>query len=240
MRIGVTGGSGRIGKLLVRHLARNHQVVTFGRENSSVDWTLGVKPSPLQLSQVDVLIHLSWSLSDRENDFHLNVGGTATLAAAARDAGVPFLFISSVATSSNSRYGLAKLKAEESVARENGFNLRLGLIPEANRYAGVSKKLIGVYPQLPCLVNVTKMSDFEDYIEKWLEVDFRERNPAQPFTLVSSISTARDLLSNSKIVIPIPYFLIRGYLLLGGFFSLRVRNLQDSLMSVTTTRLETN
>jgi len=240
MRIGVTGGSGRIGKLLTRYLVSNHQVVTFGRENSNIDWTLGVRPSPLHLSQVDVLIHLSWSLSDRENDFHLNVGGTATLASAARDAGVPFLFISSVATSSNSRYGLAKLKAEESVAKENGFNLRLGLIPEANRYAGVSKKLIGVYPQLPCLVNVTRMSDFEDYIEKWLEADFRERNPSQTFTLVSSISTTRDLLGNSRLAIPVPYLLIRGYLILGGFFSLRVRNLKDSLVSVTTTKLETN
>ena len=238
MRIGLTGGTGRLGKLLIGNLVSEHQVVTFGRQSSDIDWTLGVRPSPLQLSQVDVLIHLSWSLLDRENDFHLNVGGTGLLAAAARDSGVPFLFISSVAALSNSRYGLAKLKAEEAVTRETGFNLRIGLVPEANRYAGDSKKSIGIYPQLPCLINVTKFKDLRDFIGKWLMSEFKESAPTQPFTLVSSVEKPRKLLSNARIVIPVPYFLISGSFLLGGYFSLRVRNFQDSLKSVVTTKLE--
>lgn len=238
MRIGVTGGSGKIGKRIIQHLLTKHSVVTFGRQQSDVSWTLGVRPSPFELSKVDVLIHLSWSLLDRENDFHLNVGGTAALAAAASDSRIPFLFISTVAASSDSRYGLAKLKAEEAVTRENGFNLRIGLVPEANRYADNSKKTIGLYPQLPCLINVTKLKDFEDFIDKWLDAKIREGILPQLVTLVSSSETSKAVLSKARLAIPIPYVLIKRALFLGGYFSLQARNFQDSLNSVVTTKLE--
>jgi hypothetical protein len=238
MRVGVTGGSGRVGKLLVAHLLRNHGVVIFGRQNSDIEWALGVRPSPNQLSQVDVLIHLGWSLQERNADFHLNVGGTAILASAARDFGIPFLFVSSVAASSKSSYGLAKLKAEDAVAKEKGFNLRIGLIPEANRYASNSKKFFGIYPQIPCLINITNIDDFEDFIEKWLQAHYRESLPAKPVTLVSSAVTPREVLSRARISIPLPLFLIKGALFVSSFVSLGARNLQDSLLSVTTTPWE--
>jgi len=238
MRVGITGSSGRVGKLLIANLLRNHRIVTFGRQNSDIEWTLGVKPSPTQLSQVDVLIHLGWSLEARKTDFHLNVGGTAGLASAARDSGIPFLFISSVAALSNSSYGLAKLKAEDAVAREKGFSLRIGLIPEANRYADISKKTIGIYPQFSCLINITRIEDFIGFIDKWLEADFRKSLPPKPVTLVSSAGTPREILSSARIAIPVPYFLITGALFIGSFISLRARNFQDSLISVTTTHLE--
>ena len=238
MKIGISGGSGRVGTLLKQKLLRKHEVVTFGRANSDIGWTLGVRPSPFELSRVDVLIHLSWSQLDRENDFHLNVGGTAALAAAASESRIPFLFISSVAASSNSSYGLAKLKAEEAVARENGFNLRIGLIPEANRYANNSKKIIALYPQLPCLINVTKLKDLEDFIDKWLDTKFGEGILPQLVTLVSSRDTPKAVLSNARLAIPVPYVLIKGALSLGGYFSLQARNFQDSLNSVVTTKWE--
>jgi hypothetical protein len=238
MRVGVTGGSGRVGQLLVTNLQRNHVVVTFGRQNSDIEWTLGVRPSPNQLLQVDVLIHLGWSLQERNADFHLNVGGTATLASAARDFGLPFLFVSSVAASSKSSYGLAKLKAENAVAKEQGFNLRIGLIPEANRYSANSKKFLGIYPQIPCLINITNIDDFEDFIEKWLEADYRKSLPPKPVRLVSSTMTPREVLSRARISIPLPFFLLKRVLFVSSFVSLAARNLQDSLLSVTTTPWE--
>ena len=238
MRVGVTGGSGRVGKLLVANLLRSHEVVTFGRQNSDIEWAIGVRPSPMQLSQVDVLIHLGWSLQERSTDFHLNVGGTATLASAARDFGIPFLFVSSVAALSKSSYGLAKLEAEDAVAKEKGFSIRIGLVPEANRYAAYSKKFFGIYPQIPCLINVTNIDDFEDFIEKWLEVDYRLSLPAESVTLVSSAVTPREVLGRARIPIPIPFFLIKGILFVSSFISLGARNLQDSLLTVITTPWE--
>ena len=104
MKVGITGATGRIGDKLIERLKEENEIITFGRHNSDIPWTLGVIPAPDQLKDLDVMIHLAWSLKDRVKDFHLNVGGTLLLAQAAKKSEIPFLFISSIAATSHSEY----------------------------------------------------------------------------------------------------------------------------------------
>jgi hypothetical protein len=239
MKVGVTGASGKLGKRLIQSLITEHEVVTFGRQESDVNWTLGITPSPNQLSGIDVLIHLGWSLKDRKNDFHLNVGGTATLASAANSSGIPFLFVSSVAATSSSFYGISKLGAEKLVAENHGFTVRIGLIPESNNYSGNLDKFLGIYPSLPSLISITRYEDFESFIRKWLVPEFRRSTTSEPELCLSFFEKSKNVFAgNSRIAIPIPFFAIKTILFLGNVFTLRARNLQDALSSVTTTCLE--
>lgn len=239
MRIGITGGSGKIGMQLTQTLKNHHEVILFGRQNADIDWAMGVMPSKLQLKDVDVLIHLAWSLSDRRKDFHLNVGGTGSLSLAARKSGVPFLFVSSVAASSISNYGLAKAEAEKLVTENKGQILRIGLIPDANRYSSYSTKLIGLYPKLNESIHVTSYKKFEEFINDWIGKENSNWNSTKFYEVVSGKYSSKEVFSGkSRIMVPIPYNLIMGMILLSRNFSLRVRNLEDALRSVMTNTAE--
>jgi hypothetical protein len=240
VRIGITGASGKIGRQLVQTLRMHHQVISFGREDSDIEWAMGVMPSQLQLKEVDVLIHLAWSLKDRRNDFHLNVGGTGSLSFAAKRSGVPFLFISSVAASSISNYGLAKAEAEKLVIENDGQIVRVGLIPKVNRYSKFSTKLIGVYPNLPKCIRITPYKTFEEFILEWVSKE-NNNSVSQKYILLSSEKWGpkKVFSGTSRVMLPLPYTLIRFVIYLARNFSLRARNLEDALNSLITITSET-
>jgi dTDP-4-dehydrorhamnose reductase len=239
MRIGITGANGRLGRGLVDYLTQQHEVMTFGRRDSEHFWTLGVIPSPSQLKDLDVVIHLAWSLRDRAGDYHLNVGGTLLLAQAAEASQIPFLFVSSLAVTSNSAYGKSKAEAELAVLSCSGMVIRVGLVPELNRYELAKKSMLSVYPNFKFRIQVTSMKVLCQTIDKWI-ASCNEGSLANEVIVVASVETeAKKVLSpNSRIVLPIPISMIRVAILICKPFSLRARNLGDALLSVTTNRRE--
>jgi hypothetical protein len=239
MRIGITGANGRLGRGILNHLRQHHEVTTFGRGDSEHFWTLGIIPPQSQLKDLDVFIHLAWSLRDRAGDYHLNVGGTLLLAQAAEAAQIPFLFVSSLAVTSNSAYGKSKAEAELAVLDCSGMVIRVGLVPELNRYELAKKTKLSVYPNFKHKIHVTSMEVLCQAIDKWI-VSCNEGSLASEVTVLDSVETeAKKVLSpNSKLVLPIPISMIRVVILICKPFSLKARNLGDALLSVTTNRRE--
>jgi hypothetical protein len=235
MRIGITGASGRLGSRLIEKLSLQHEVITFGRSKSDCLWTLGVIPSESQLRDIDVFIHLAWSLRDRSGDYHLNVGGTLVLAQAAQAAEVPFLFISSVAAMSNSEYGKSKAQAEALVLDCMGTVVRIGLVPELNRYEVSKKRVLSLYPNFRFKIQITSFDAFRESIDRWISNDKGHFSGNIVTTIVSSEMEAREIFAqNSKLLLPIPLLVIKFVFRICKPFSLRVRNLNDALLSVTT------
>ncbi len=241
MKIGITGATGRIGKRLVEHLSHQNEIVTFGKVGSNYLWTLGIIPSPKQLEEIDVLIHLAWSLNDRERDFHQNIGGTLLLAQATMESSVPFLFISTTAATSYSQYGLSKAQAERAVVSNKGTVIRIGLVPDLNRYTETKKQIFTFFPNFTVKIPFTFYENLENSIDEWIATASKKFSVAKIHTILSGEATAKEIFAqNTKFALPIPISAIRLLLSLFGRFSLRARNLGDALMSVTTNKGQTN
>lgn len=237
MRIGISGASGRLGRALVEHLSKQHNVIAFGRSNSDHLWTLGVVPSPSQLNDIDLFIHLAWSLRDRSADYYINVGGTLLLAQAAHAQKVPFLFVSSVAATSNSEYGESKARAETFVLDYLGTVIRIGLVPELNRYEIPRKRILSFYPDFRVKIQTTSFNDLQKVIDDWIHLDRMNFSGNELRTVLSSEVEAKRVFSqNSDLPLPIPLPIIRFLLGICKHFSLRARNLNDALLSVTTNK----
>ncbi len=235
MRIGITGANGRLGNGIIDYLSQEHEVVSFGRSDSNHHWTLGVTPSQQQFASIDVFIHLAWSLRDRTADYHLNVGGTLVLAQAAQDSKVPFLFISSVAAESESSYGKAKLEAELLVLECGGSVMRLGLVPDSNRYTKTGDKYFSIYPNFGFKIPITTFEQFTRAIDEWIFSDRKQNCMSGKRELLSGKMRSKDLFTNnSKLAIPVPLPLIKLVLSICGPFSLKARNLLDAMLSVRT------
>jgi len=235
MRIGVTGANGRLGSRLIEHLGKQHEVTTFGRNQSDHLWTLGIIPSESQLRDIDVLIHLAWSLRDRSADYHLNVGGTLLLAQAAHASKVPFLFISSVAARSNSEYGKSKARAETLVLDCLGTAIRIGLVPELNRYETSRKSVLSFYPKFRFEIQTTSFDLLEKTIDDWIFLENRNFSGKKVTTIISNEVNAKRVFSrNAKLLLPIPLSVTKFVLAILKPFSLRARNLNDALLSITT------
>lgn len=235
MKIGVTGASGRIGEKLIERLKEEHQVVTFGRNNSDFPWTLGVIPAPDLLKDLDVFIHLAWSLRDRVKDYHLNVGGTLLLAQAARNSKIPFLFISSLAATSFSEYGKSKAAAEKLVLGESGDVIRFGLVPEFNGYTNSKVRLVAFYISLPKQVEITRFESICTSIEDWIKSAKNKSAISTCSTVLSGDLSSKNLFAKkSRLAVPAPSLIIRTFLLASTPFSLRARNLYDALKTITT------
>ncbi len=231
----MTGASGRIGRLLVEHLSLTHEVITFGRSNSDYLWTLGIIPTESQLKDINLIIHLGWSLRDRSADFHLNVGGTLLLAQAAHKSKIPFLFISSVAAASTSEYGKSKAEAEILVLDCLGTVVRIGLVPQSNRYEESRKRYLTFYPNFKFKIQTTSIGLLYKTIDEWIS---QSRIGSISDTLKTVVSTETDaksvFSSTSKFMLPIPLIFIKFILSICKPFSLKARNLGDALLSVTT------
>jgi hypothetical protein len=237
LKVGITGATGRLGSRLVEYLSKEHEVITFGRAFSDKPWTLGVIPSAAQLNEIDVLIHLAWSLRDRERDFHLNVGGTLVLAQAAQTSRIPFLFISSVAANSNSDYGKSKAEAERLVFDCLGTVMRIGLVPDLNRYTGTRTRHFSLYPNLEFKVPVTSFELLKKSIDDWIVGRDEGIHESNLKTILSGEIGAKELFAqDSRYLISIPLLIIKFSLATCAPFSLRARNLRDAMLSVITNK----
>jgi len=235
VKVGITGARGRIGDKLIERLKEENEIFTFGRYDSDFPWALGVIPAPDQLKELDVMIHLAWSLKDRARDFHLNVGGTLLLAQAARRSKIPFLFISSLAATSHSEYGKSKAEAENLVLKESGNVIRFGLVPEFNGYTNSRLRPIAFYLSLPRKVEITRFDLICKSIEDWIASANDELEVSRLLTVLSGESSSKNLFAeNSKLALPIPLVFVRLFLQICVPFSLRARNLYDALLTITT------
>ena len=134
MTIFITGSNGFLGSVIAKRLKLDFPVVTLGRNDSDVKWTLGEIPHIFEIKPSDTLLHLAWSLNDRINDWDLNIGGTANLCKYFHLKGANVLNFSSMAIYSHSTYGKQKLILENKLDSIGIFSLRIGLVPEANSY----------------------------------------------------------------------------------------------------------
>ena len=235
MKIGITGATGRIGERLVEHLSQKNEIVTFGKAGSNYPWALGVIPSPKQLEEIDVLIHLAWSINDRERDFHLNIGGTLLLAKATRESAVPLLFISTIAATSNSQYGQSKAQAETVVFNNQGTVIRIGLVPNLNRYTETKNQIFSFFQNLEVKIPFTSYELLQNSVDECTSKKSEKFSVLKIHTILSGEASAKDIFAqNTKLALPIPIFVIRFLLSLFGQFSLKARNLNDALLSITT------
>jgi len=237
MKIAITGSSGHIGSELKKVFSREHEVVTLGRRNSDLIWTLGAYTDDLEIAEVDAILHLAWSTRDRAGDFDLNVGGTIRLAQFAHTNKIPFLFFSSVAALSNSHYGNSKKAAEISIQDFDSYILRIGLVKEFSYINKYKSRFFGISPNLKSHVYLTEMKDLLKFVSEWVENTDKTKH-MKLSTVVTSKMNAKEFFFEHKLLrICVSDWAINAGLWILSPFSLRARNLMDAYMSLKTTRL---
>lgn len=130
MKLALTGATGFVGQAVLDiALAKAHKVRALARsaqgERAGVEWVRGALSDEASLAQLvegaDAVIHIAGltNAPDPAQFDPANVGGTANILKATKDAGVRrFVFVSSLSARepSLSAYGASKAKAEELVA----------------------------------------------------------------------------------------------------------------------------
>lgn len=139
-RIAITGATGYLGSLLVRHLRdQGVEVVAFTRQrppDPELIWRefhLGEPLDPAVFEGIDVLVHAAWLLSGKDTSelWKRNVVGSRSLFQTASAAGVSkTIFISSMSAyfGTKQAYGLMKLAVERTVLDTGGVAIRPGLV----------------------------------------------------------------------------------------------------------------
>lgn len=238
MIILMTGASGVLGSSILKKLEENFSIVKLGRSDEDYPWELGVELDPADFLEIDAVLHLAWSLSDRENDFYKNVGGTAQLARFAKDLGIPFIFVSSIAALGDSHYGRSKRQAEIYVEALGGVTVRAGLVREASKYFSESRWFrIGFVPNLNGYVNLTKLNALIALLIDILENRSQSQTGgAQIKTLITSVEPVQNFFKTTgKLNLKIPDFLIEVFLFFWSRFDLTGRNYLDSYRSLKST-----
>ncbi len=238
MKVIITGASGNLGSDLINSLQGQFEFVRLGRQAEVMPWQLGVKPDPEPFFDAEAILHLAWSLHDREKDFHLNVGGTALLAKFAKELGIPFIFISSIAAEGKSHYGKSKLEAERYVTDLGGICIRSGLIPTSNTYMKDGKRFgINLVPKLSGKIGVTELETLCIAIKNLLnEIHDGGTYKAGKVTIITRFVQVQELFRNGarfKLLLPNSFILL--VLKLISKVSRQGRNLQDSYLSMIST-----
>ena len=234
MKIAVTGYNGHIGKQLLLSNQSGFEFITLGRSNADIYWKLGILPDPAHLGDIDAIVHLAWATTNRKTNFHTNVGGTIQLANLAKDLGCPFLFISSVGVSSESLYGKSKYLAEKGVIEARGKVVRLGLMPNTNRYLDSKKNFFTMFPQFKNLTPVTEFDSFCKFFTEWASDSIASRNvDSEVVTLVDSYQEFATFI-NSKFQIPIPEKILGFGLKTFRQLSYRIDDVYDGFKTITT------
>ncbi|HTD33634.1 MAG TPA: NAD-dependent epimerase/dehydratase family protein [Candidatus Elarobacter sp.] len=143
--IAVTGAAGFLGRALVGYFAgaglRTHALARRALRAGGAQpapnvvpgaYDLDAEPDPAALRGLDALVHCAFvphrAPADRSSE--RNVRGTLALARACREAGVRFVFVSSVsaATEARSEYARHKRAIEEALAPSDAVTIRPGLV----------------------------------------------------------------------------------------------------------------
>jgi dTDP-4-dehydrorhamnose reductase len=238
MKILVTGATSRLGSQVVNALKGEFAFYPIGRNTGEYPWQLGVRLDPEQFRDINAIVHFAWSLHDRENDFHLNVGGTAELARFAKSLGVPFVFISSIAAGGESFYGKSKYQAEVYTQCVGGIVLRVGLVLNSNRYLKrMNKNIVNFVPNVKGNILFTEINDLCQEICRTLKESQQKRSEASSLvTLISGSVTIEEAFGNANgINIKIPSSIISLALMTCATFSLKARNYLDAYKSLTST-----
>ena len=238
MKVLMTGGSGILGSSILSRFGEEFSIVKLGRTARDYPWELGVELDPTDFLDVDAVLHLAWSLSDRENDFHKNVGGTAQLARFAGDLRIPFIFVSSVAALGDSYYGRSKRQAEIYVEALGGVTVRVGLVREANKYFRESRWFrIGFVPNLSGSIHLTKIESLVDLLIDILKNGSPlQTSGTQMETLITSTEPVQNFFKTTgKLNLKIPDCLVGAVLFFWSRFDLAGRNYQDSYRSLKST-----
>jgi hypothetical protein len=235
MNVLITGASGKLGSKVLQILESKYIFTRLGRNIDEYPWQLGVRLDPDQFQNIDAVLHFAWSLHDRANDVHMNVGGTAELARFAKELGIPFIFISSISAGGDSFYGKSKQKAEEYVSSMSGIIFRVGLVLDSNRYT--SHKLnwkVNLIPNLKGNLPITDLSFLCDEISKVINsYSLGNKEKSEVMTITSdTISVGTAFGGPTGINLRVPVVIIRVTLKILSPFSLSARNYQDAFKSL--------
>jgi dTDP-4-dehydrorhamnose reductase len=193
MKVLLTGASGKLGKRIESHLLSSDiSVSALGRvgPNSNVkkySWALGMSINPAVLHDVDCILHLAWSTTDRGNhDYHLNVGGSSKIIEAAVMSGTKIINFSSFsAINPISKYGEAKKSVEE--ANPRGLNLRIAKVEypftfgQRGLKARVWQGLIRVPIPKDVRVPVIEIDELLDEIMQFINSDLKSGTYTLPY-----------------------------------------------------------
>ena len=243
MKILISGVNSQLAKALMPLFDSEIELIPLGRNASNIPWTLGIRPDPGVITKysINACIHFAWSVTDRTNDTHLNIGGTAQLSAWCDEARIPFLFISSLAVEGKSEYGKSKLKAEKHVRENNGYIIRPGLVVDSNRYVETKSKFFQVIPiSKETEIPISTLHDVSTAIDFWL-VNIGARD-LLPDLGVSKryVNIAEVFKTSAKFSVPVPLPLIERLLKFFSPMSLAARNYLDSLNSLRRIKEEKN
>jgi nucleoside-diphosphate-sugar epimerase len=236
MKIAMTGASGRLGSAVYKELASDFEVVKLGRNSGETPWCLGEIPTIESMNGVSALFHFAWSLHDRKKDSDLNERAVERLADFSSKLNIPFVFISTSAASSKSEYGLSKRAAEHIVSSFSGTNLRIGIVPGANRAVRIGQRskpqfvpVFGVGIHLTCLQELVN----------WMKIFVVKSSnlyEQQNVVLISDYVDVEDLYSSDYLFrLHIPERILFNTSKFLSYFSRRFRNLCDSVAAIRTT-----
>lgn len=236
MKIAMTGSSGRLGSAVYEELASDFEVVKLGRNIGETPWRLGETPKIESMNGVSALFHFAWSMHDRKKDFDLNVVTVERLVDFSSKINIPFVFISTSAASSKSEYGLSKRTAEHIVSSFGGTNLRIGIVPGANRTVRVGKRSKPqLVPVFEVGIHVTCLQDLVNWIKIFI-VKSSNLYEQQNVVLISEYVDVEDLYSSDYLFrLRIPEEILFNTSKFLSYFSRRFRNLCDSFTAIRTT-----
>lgn len=238
----VTGASGPVGNAIASQFhKRGFQIKRCGR-NLPDAWVLGALLEPKILSGTTAVIHTAWDFStDSRYAYPINVGGTKRIAKQCRDAGVKFIFISSLsAGASASGYGKQKRDAENAVIEEGGQILRIGLFWCAPP-AGLVGDLLSISNKFPLIpfpkidfphIRLVEANGLVDSIELSIEDPTRTRVVACTRDATTFESLLRSGLKGNRKLIPVNLDLVRNLLRVVGLVSTVSRRGADSLLTL--------
>lgn len=235
MKILLTGANSQLARRVIPLIDKELETVTLGRNPNDIPWTLGIRPDPSQIIQngIEACIHFAWSTTDREQDSHINVGGTAQLSAFCKELKIPFLFVSSLASQSESAYGKSKLRAEKYVIENNGAIIRPGLVVGSNKYVESKKRFIQVIPKSDVAwVPINTALEVSAAINLWLG-DLSNIGKYKELELPKQSVKIQELFPlEAKYSLPLRLPLIDFTLRILSPFNLKARNYLDSLKSL--------
>ena len=239
--VGLTGSSGFLGAAIAKGAPSETSIITFGRSGADRKWNFADE-SPADISGLSALIHCAWDTSSRNLETAaLNVQGSKRLYSQARDAGIPFIFISSMSSraQTKSTYGSSKYAVEAALEGDSKSRiLRPGVIRDADGNVGLLTATLDKVAGLPVNVRVSPdpkvpLTSLDRVVQEvWQSLD--SPFSSGPIVIVDEWIALDALVSGrrnagKRVSIPVPRALISAAVATAGLMpSDELRNLADS------------